>query len=551
MLQKKSFRLESERFQSYTRSAMESLVPTVSANDAETSHAASARPITALAFRFFLTSAAIVFAGVTVQMLLRSPFWEFSAGRLAPLIGLKYGYHLYYPPGEGPLFVTQYGPVAFLAYAPSLLAHTPIGAILTAVACAMGYIFGPIILLSWQAIRRDGTQAGSWVIAALIFGFYTLQSDVMSYAAFTVHSDAPALGFGAAACVVLFGRSENSSQRSLVLAALLVVLATWAKPTAFPGIVVAVLYLWVTENRHKAIDYLKWVVIVGLAVTILFLGIFGPRALIFNVFSLTGKLPFLKTSWGAGGAIFWQSPLLLKECAIPMAILGFIGLETWPIIRTTFLNKVKLSLRSNRWSIFALTAVAMFPVSLTHKALVGADVNALDDTLYYFLLAAVTAMGEVRETSVRRLAGVSLAVLALISAPSLAHIATDVRQYKLNPRRQAFDFARRHPHEVYFPLDPLATLYADGRLYHYDVALFDADMLKLSISERQFRDYLPSQLEFVAYEAHNQYSRKLFPDFHPAGPVAELPGWNVYSRSLVTKTRAANGSQGADAAFKR
>lgn len=118
-----------------------------------------------------------------------------------PLFALRYGYQPYYSPSEGPVLNMIYGPLAFLSYFPSLVAHAPVPAVLVGCLVASLYFFSPVCWLclfgkaSWR--RRDFANG---LLLFSVFGLATLSSKPLRYAAFNIHADAPALGFGALAC---------------------------------------------------------------------------------------------------------------------------------------------------------------------------------------------------------------------------------------------------------------------------------------------------------------------------------------------------------------
>ncbi|HVO33328.1 MAG TPA: hypothetical protein VMU17_05375, partial [Elusimicrobiota bacterium] len=100
-----------------------------------------------------------------------------------------------------------------------------------------------------------------------------------------------------------------------------------------------------------------------------------------------------------------------------------------------------------------------------------------------------------------------------------------------NPRSFAYQFALKHPQEVYFPLDPIATLLSDGKMYHFDVGLFDmTELFHEAIPPAQLRDYIPAHLKYLAFETNNQFSAALFPEFRHKTQLPELPGWTVFTR---------------------
>src|SRR5262245_54414126 len=91
------------------------------------------RPVDALG-AVLLLPGLFVFARVVVRLVVRALHEEWNGCRLAPTVALTHGYALYYPPNEGPVLDTIYGPVAALAYLPATMFRSPTGAILAGAA---------------------------------------------------------------------------------------------------------------------------------------------------------------------------------------------------------------------------------------------------------------------------------------------------------------------------------------------------------------------------------------------------------------------------------
>src|SRR5262249_32960010 len=91
-------------------------------------------------------------------------YW--NQARLAPLFSLRYGYHLYYPAEEGPVTGAIYGPISYFAYFPSLVASSPIPALLIGSVTASIYYFVPAawVFLSGPFRRREARAVGLFLV---------------------------------------------------------------------------------------------------------------------------------------------------------------------------------------------------------------------------------------------------------------------------------------------------------------------------------------------------------------------------------------------------
>jgi len=123
--------------------------------------------------------------------------------RLAPTFALAHGYRLYYGVREGPVLSTIYGPVTALAYAPALLASTPMAAVRLATVISILLFFVPMLLAA-----RKGSPAFGWQEYVCVLGLaasLTSLSTSLSMSSVLVHADAPALAAGGLACWVSAG----------------------------------------------------------------------------------------------------------------------------------------------------------------------------------------------------------------------------------------------------------------------------------------------------------------------------------------------------------
>jgi hypothetical protein len=99
-------------------------------------------------------------------------------------------------------------------------------------------------------------------------------------------------------------------------------------------------------------------------------------------------------------------------------------------------------------------------------------------------------------------------------------------------QQQALDFARAHPGQAYFPWQPLASAYSEGRLYHFDYAVLDRQFAGYRMSDEHIRAFVPDQLRYVLFHPSRQdetIMRRL-PEFNARVRLEEMPGWIVYTR---------------------
>src|ERR1700758_2478922 len=137
--------------------------------------------------------------GVLAARILQTPFWSFNGTRLAPSFGLVHGYRLYYPPADGPVLSTMYGPVTALVYLMATFASSPNSAVLIGSGITVLFCFVP---MAWLHLRngrwRWATHSMYWLALAAC-GLMMLDTEALRYSCINPHADGIALGLGAAA----------------------------------------------------------------------------------------------------------------------------------------------------------------------------------------------------------------------------------------------------------------------------------------------------------------------------------------------------------------
>jgi hypothetical protein len=111
--------------------------------------------------------------------------------RLAPTFALAHGYRLYYGPTQGPVLSTIYGPVVAVAYAPSLVASTPMAAVRLATIITIILFFLPMFLVAGTGEARFDWQR--YVCVLGLAAALTSLSTSLDASSVLVHADAPAL----------------------------------------------------------------------------------------------------------------------------------------------------------------------------------------------------------------------------------------------------------------------------------------------------------------------------------------------------------------------
>jgi hypothetical protein len=470
---------------------------------------------------------------IYLAKVVRMPYWDWNAARLAPGFSLLYGYKLYYLPYGGPMLCTLYGPVTYLIYLPAILARQPTAAILAAGAANVSLVLLFLFLLNLQGNWSDRRHRVLGLSGFVFCATALLSVSGTNYVATKIHADAPAVGFGLLSCLLLLGGDQAPGQKRLALSALFAALSIWTKQIEAPLVPAAMVYLAAAHGRKPALRFLLWVVALGGGLGILFGVWFGFKEMFFNMFVLPGRQP-----WEGDLGLFTQEmkDLLLYSAAFLLVIL-LASLVTMEMARRRGWEPGG-RWRENRWTLLVLAGLFLIPTSVLGKIKTGGGENSFH-TIYYFIAAASITLVHfarprfpepVRRTACRLLI-LAAAGTFVLSLPSLywlrylAHVSS-------NPEQEAYRFALAHPGEAWFPWNPIATLMAEGNLYHFEYGVTDREMAGYKPTNAEIRRNTPAHLRYIIYPKDPQSEEMLrfFPEFARRIELPELPGWLVYVR---------------------
>lgn len=469
-----------------------------------------------------------------VSAVVRSSHSDYSATRLAVSVAMAHGYQPYRGPDQGPMTLGIYGPVHSLTYFSCAMAATPNGALLMAGTISVLLLMVPVLLLHLLS-PGQGYGDGLRVLTGFAFaaGAILLEPPIAALAGL-VQADVPALGLGLLACVVLTYSNREPGWSRLAFSALLSLLATWAKQVDVAIIPALGIFLWLVHGRRSFLRFVAVTAVLGVISVGVFAAAFGWTALFFNLFTVPASHPWIAPPLRAiSGAV-----LELGKPALPFAVIALIGIARAGQAADWDLRKARTQIPNHAWFLPLLVAILMVPTSIVGRVKWGGWLSAYH-CLYYLICAASLILVEWSRPSVseRRhvicswgLVAASLFVLAAASAD--LKTINWIEHPEMNPQQQAYEFALKHPGEVYFPWNPLSTLMAEGKLYNMEHGVVDKELAGYKPSDKLFRAHLPERLKYVAYprSALSESMLEYLPEFSRKVHVEGLPGWNVYTR---------------------
>jgi hypothetical protein len=170
------------------------------------------------------------------------------------------------------------------------------------------------------------------------------------------------------------------------------------------------------------------------------------------------------------------------------------------------------------------------PIGAVSANKLGAHENSFH-AVYFLIAAAATLLVDGGRARAGRLLAYAVCALAIVAASRSGHLDLRTPRPRLwqNDAELAYDFAVRHPGEAYFPWHPLASLLAEGRLYHFDYALIDRFLGGYEPTVAHVRGYVPPGMRWIAARGR-VWTLRYFPEYSQETTLPELPGWTVLMR---------------------
>jgi hypothetical protein len=495
--------------------------------------------------------------------ILQSPFWGdgWGAARLSPTFAMLFGYSLYAPIDDGAVLNTVYAPLTYLVYLPAVLFSDISSAIIVATAIAASFFLIPVFLI---IVQRNSIFCSLILFAA--FCLFALYSAPLEFSGFSIHADAPALGFGGLAAWMVnravIRTEENGTEpnwQNYLASSIFAVAAVWTKQTMLPILFAIPFYLWFWDKK-AALAYSKFLVICLLAISLVLILAFEPKNMFYNIITIPAAHPWRSLDrFQILGSALGE---LIQSCAIPLTIFLFYGIVKWKelaeLIRTyskrdsTNWTSSSSKNRSKNWAkswskdwiVVLIIAIFLIPTTLLGRVKVGGVENTLSPTIYFLAIASLLVIKEVVLNSSRKLwrSLIFSGVLAIVTAATLIqtlpfnYLSDLKRSLPNNPQAVAYRYAKDHAGEVYFPFNPLSHLFAEGKLYHFHYGLFDRQLAGDRLTDAHFYAHIPNKLKFVAFPPKfpSRDLRKSPPmqylrQFSQKISLPELPEWTIFT----------------------
>jgi hypothetical protein len=396
--------------------------------------------------------------------------------RLVPAFALARGVPLY--PGEtsGAVGTWIYGPLPALLLWPATWASSAARALLTAGALNLLFTVGAIaaVCAAWPAPAGRTLRPTDRVLAAV------LAIALWPGAAFQyLQADNFAVALGLFGNLLLVRTHTNAGRWG---AAALAVAGLACKQTSLGVALAQIVWLGIVVGRSGALRHLERCALLGLAGGAAMIGAFGWERIRLNLFTLPSALPWTDEPVRRLLAL---TPELSIHLLAPALILLLCRRAVWA-------RESPLLLPSLSW-LFAL------PPGMLSLMKIGGTINSLQGFTLWLPVALLVGLAAAR--GARRatwlFAGGALAVVAICGG-RLARLSTLPWRPLVDHYRQAEYLAQTFRGEIWFPWNPLVTVYSENRFDHGEDGLYVRFLAGHAITQSHARAFLPPKMCVIA-----------------------------------------------------
>jgi hypothetical protein len=396
--------------------------------------------------------------------------------RLAPSFALARGLPVYPAENTGAASTWIYGPLPVLLWWPATWVATAAHAVLTAGAINLLVSVAAIgmVCAAWPEPAGLPLSQGDRVLAA------TLAIALWPRATFQfLQADNVAEALGLISLLVMM---LVRSRRGRWSAAVLAVGGLACKQTSLGVPVAEIIWLGFTVSWREAGRHTGRCLISGLLFAGLMVAGFGWPGLRLNMLSVPGHLPWVPQP---GKRLLEHLPELCVQLIAPLVLIV--------CCRRTWLTRTSVVLLP------ALAWAFSVPPGLAALFKIGGNLNSLQGFGYWLPSALLWGLATARARP-RTNALVAAATITgmAICAVRIWHIPSVSFRPLVEHYRQADVLARSFSGEIWFPWNPLVTIYSEKRFYHAEDGLYMRFLAGHPLTMEHARQYLPANLCVLA-----------------------------------------------------
>ena len=436
------------------------------------------------------------------------PLRSWNDIRLAPAFAPKLGLSIY-PGADGPASTWMYGPLPVWLNWPSTLAPGPGEALLVAGVNNILVTLLPILAVAWLwptgSLASPG-PAGRIVAAAVAIA-------AMPWATWQfLQADNFAIGCGLVANLILVrGRAEPARWAAAVFATA----ALACKQTSLAIPLAQVVWLWLTMGRKAAAAHIGRLMVTGLAWLAVILLACGPGKLWYTAILTPAGLPWTDHP---SQRFMQMLPHFVVHALVPLALWFWL----W---RGGSAGHTAILLPLLTW-------LLAWPLGLSSVFKIGGTNNCLQGYPLFLPVGGVVAVAALARRFDRSWA---VAVVAAVAAAILvARVATreiNVWRPHVEVYDEAVALSRRLPGMLWFPWNPLVTIYSEGRLYPVEDGLYVKQVTGRPEPEAQTRSHLPSRFAAIVLAGTGSEWGLASPFLPPPVERVDFEHWTLTRRA--------------------
>ena len=441
------------------------------------------------------------------------PLRSWNDIRLAPTFALKLGLPLY-PGADGPASTWMYGPLPVWLNWPATWATTPGWALLIAGGVNILVTLLPTLAVAclWPTAPLGPASVAGRVVAA------ALAIAVMPWATWQyLQADNFAIGCGLVANLVLV---RGHGEPARFAAAALATAALACKQTSLAIPLGQVVWLWLTAGRTAAAAHVGRLALTGLAWLGVILLACDPGKLWYTAVLTPAGLPWTDHP---GQRFMHMLPHFLVHALVPLAL--------WLWLRgSEKSSQTALTLPLIAWLI-------AWPLGLASVFKTGGTNNCLQGFPLWLPAGCVVFVAALERWLGRPQAVVAVAVAAIsLLSGRLASREITLWRPPVGVYDEAIELSRRLPGMLWFPWNPLVTVYSEARLYPVEDGLYVKQVTGRPEPREQTLAHLPARFAgIVLAENGSQWglASALMP---PPVETIDLHHWVITRRASRSPT---------------
>lgn len=436
------------------------------------------------------------------------PLRSWNDIRLAPAFAPRLGLPIY-PGADGPASTWMYGPLPVWLNLPATLTPGPGEALVVAGVVNIVVTLLPTLAVAW--LWPTGPLASPGPAGRIVAA--TLAIAAMPWATWQyLQADNFAIGCGLVANLVLVrGRGEPAC----FAAAALATAALACKQTSLAIPLAQVVWLWLTAGRTAAAAHFGRLALTGLTWLGVILLACDPEKLWYTAVLTPAGLPWTDHP---GQRFMQMLPHFLVHALVPLSLwLWLRGGEKG--------SQAALALPLIAW-------LLAWPLGMSSVFKIGGTNNCLQGYPLFLPAGCVVAVAAVGQRLGRPRA---VTIVAAVAAAILFGRVTtrDVKIWRphIEVYDEAVDLSRRLPGALWFPWNPLVTVYTEKRLYPVEDGLYVKKVTGRPEPEPQTRGHLPPHFAAIVLAGTGSEWGLASPFLPPPVETVPLEHWTITRHS--------------------